>query len=156
MPNDSAQYDEIKRKVRKLKKHETKIRFGTLIKIPANAKLVWDELFDLHEQSNGKAKYTLSRLCEMNKDEYKSVADEFFFRVYYQFYRENGMLNTHIYDPDILAELGLPRDADYTLIKRKFHELAMKYHPDTGGDAAQFIKLMESYKKLTERSANNS
>jgi curved DNA-binding protein CbpA len=44
--------------------------------------------------------------------------------------------------------LGLRSDADENDIKKKFRELAKKYHPDAGGDAAMFIELMDDYKKL--------
>ena len=148
-----AEYDEIKRRIRKLKKLEAKIRFGLsgLAEKPAAADLVWDTFFDLHDVSLGVAKYSIHRLADMNKDEYRSVVDEFFFHVYYMFYKENGIVNTHMYDPVILTQLGLPFDADDEAIKKKFRELAVKYHPDTGGEAAKFIELMENYRKLIEK-----
>lgn len=153
MSNRSAQYDDLKRKIRKLKKLETQIRFGRigLAAKPSSADLVWDTFFDLHEVSTGGARYPIHKLFGMNKDEYKGVIDEYFFQVYYRFYKENGFVNIQIYDPDILAQLGLPFDADYIAIKKKFRELAMKYHPDTGGDADKFIELMENFKKLIEK-----
>jgi DnaJ-class molecular chaperone len=49
-----------------------------------------------------------------------------------------------------LAQLGLPYDADKNTIKKRFRELAKKYHPDTGGDSMKFIQLMESYRKLVD------
>lgn len=61
------------------------------------------------------------------------------------------MINVPLYNPDILARLGLPIDADSKAIKKKFRELAKKYHPDTGGDSSKFIEFMEDYKKLTEQ-----
>ena len=137
--------DEIKRKIRKLKKLEIKIRFSVK---PKTAQLVWDEFFDLHEACRGKAKYSIDSLAAMNKEEFKNVVSEYFFYVYYRYYKENGMVNIQLYDPDILAQIGLPIDAGGNEIKKKFRELAKKYHPDTGGDSAKFIELMENYKKL--------
>lgn len=86
----------------------------------------------------------------MTKEEIREVIDEYFFHVYYRFYKENGILSVQLYDPDILARIGLPFDADSKDIKKKFRELAKKYHPDTGGDSKKFIELMENYKKLTD------
>lgn len=152
-------YDEIKRKLRKLKKLEIKIRFSntsyadteenSFVK-PENAELVWDEFFDLHQEQTRKARYTLNRLVLMDKEEFKNVISEFFYHVYYCFYKENGIVNIYVYDPDILAQMGLPIDADSNEIKKKFRELAKKYHPDTGGDSAKFIELMEIYRKLID------
>jgi len=60
MSTHSIQYDEIKRRIRKLKKIETQIRFDSIgLAEKANAvDLVWDTFFDLHEVSTGKARYT--------------------------------------------------------------------------------------------------
>jgi len=86
----------------------------------------------------------------MNKDDFRNVINEYFFHVYYRFCKENGIVNRHMYDPDILAQMGLPPDADSSEIKKRFRELAKKYHPDTGGGSSKFIELMENYKKLVE------
>jgi hypothetical protein len=150
MSSRSAPYDELKRKIRNLKKLEMKIRFGPAGK-PAEADLVWDAFFDLHELNAGRAKYSIHTLSAMSRDEYRSIVAEFFSHVYYRLYNENGIVNQSIYDPDLLSRLGLPFGADYAAEKKKFHELAMKYHPDTGGDAAKFIELMENYKKLMDK-----
>jgi len=150
-------YDEIKSKIRRLKKLEIKIRFSgtqctggkqSTFARPNAASIVWDEFFDLHELYRGKAKYSIREMAVMSKEELKAVINEFFFNVYYRFYKENGIVNVHIYDPDILAQMGLPPDAGFNEIKKKFRELAKKYHPDTGGDSTKFIELMETYKKL--------
>lgn len=153
MPGQSMQQDEMKRRIRNLKKLETKIRFSSigLAEKPSAAGLVWDTFFDLHEESTGKAKYSIAQLSAMDKDEYRNVVDEFFFMVYVTFYKENGLETIDLYDPKILSQLGLPFDADNTAIKKRFRELAMKFHPDTGGDATRFIELMGNYKKLIDK-----
>ena len=154
--NGFTKYDEIKRKIRKLKKLEIRIRFGgnnSVIK-PLRSTLVWDEFFDLHdaETRTGKrknpAKYPVNRLFMMSKDEYREVVDEFIFSVYFRYYKENGLSNLYFYDPEVLSQFGLPFDADQAAIKKKFRGLALKYHPDTGGDADKFVELIENYKKL--------
>jgi len=151
MPEYSTRQDEIKRKIRQLKKLELKIRFGDAdISPKSHISLVWDTFFDLRDITTGKAKFSINDLCAMSKDEYKNVTDEFFFHVYYRLYKENGLMHT-CYSPDLLANLGLPYDADESTIKSKFRELALKYHPDTGGDASKFIDLMDSYRKLIKK-----
>ena len=117
MSDRYVNYDEIKRKTRKLKKLEIKIRFGhigfadnkqELFRRLSHTSLVWDEFFDLHEVCKKEVKYSIGRLAAMDKDEFKNVVSEFFFNLYYRYYKENGIVNIHLYDPDILAQMGLP------------------------------------------------
>ena len=137
---------ETKRKVRKLKTVEKKIRFGNETRIGVS--LVWDSFFDLHDSSVSTARYTLSILALMDREDYKRVVDEYFANVYYEYYKENGIVHTATYDPSILAQLELPFNAEIHDIKKRFRELAMIYHPDKGGDPARFIDLMKIYEKL--------
>jgi hypothetical protein len=150
--------DEMKRKIRKLKKLEQKIRYENMntrdnkhgaYQYPFKINLVWDEFFDLSENGKKKVKYPLSKLVQMDKEEYKNAVSEFLFYVYCRFYKEKGYLNVSIYDPDILMQMGLPYDADSTAIKKRFRELAKQYHPDTGGDSEKFIEMMENFKALS-------
>jgi len=138
---------ETKRKVRKLKIVEKKIRFGD--DTSAGAALVWDSFFDLRDPPASNARYTLASLALMNREDYKRVVDEYFACVYYELYKENGIFRIATYDPFVLAQLGLPFNAEMHEIKKRFRELAMLYHPDTGGDSARFIELMKIYEKLT-------
>ena len=191
MTDPCTNQDDLKRKIRKLKKIEIKIRFadnriagdaplpGNMrsgdraqkrgsrsVRMPAH--LVWDDFFDLRETSHipvdkpgglpsdkpgdksaeKPAKYSLKQLAAMSKDEYKEVIGEFFWNVYFRLYRENGIMDKHAYDPDILSQLGLPFDADSQTVKKRFRDLAKRHHPDTGGDAALFIEFIEQFKKL--------
>lgn len=160
MTDGHVNQDELKRKIRKLKKLENKIRFGN--HIPANenskdslaehrhASLVWDEFFDLHEKGVRNVKYTMHQLAAMNKDAFREVVSEFFYHVYHQLYEENGIAFYHAYDPDMLAQMGLRYDADNNAVKKKFRELAKKYHPDMGGESTKFIEMMEQYRKLID------
>ena len=139
----------LKRRVRKLKQFEKTIRSQTGIK--ADVPLVWDKFFDLRDKPDSKAMYSLQQLSVMNREEYKSIADVFFARVYYEIYAYKGITDEIIYDAGLLAQLDLPPVADETAVKKRFRELAKQYHPDTGGNAAKFIELMQSYRKLIEK-----
>jgi hypothetical protein len=141
--------EEIKRKLRQLKRYEEKLRYKGDAK-PAGG-LVWERFFDIHDNTSGHAKYSPDKLTAMSKEEYKAVVDEYFAYVYYELYREGETeIAQGIYDPEILKKLGLPHDAGAQDIKHQFRELAKRYHPDTGGDAAKFIDLMEAYRQLID------
>ena len=142
--------EEIKRKLRQLKRLEEKIRFNGNGR--PDSQLIWSEFFDTRDVSPDREKYPLEKLTAMSKEEYKAVVDAYFAYVYYELYKENDtqLLQNH-YNPEILRELGLPHDAGVQDIKRKFRELAKEYHPDTGGDAAKFIELMDTYRQLIEK-----
>lgn len=160
MLDNQANRDAMKRRIRKLKQLETKIRFGACrfagqkTAEPANqarSGLVWDEFFDLRETGKIKARYSLARLVAAGETELNQIIDEFYWSVYYRFYQENGILDRRLHDPAMLARLGLPADADSAAIKKRFRELAKQCHPDTGGDSASFIALIDQYRKLTEK-----
>ncbi len=157
---DAGSADETKRKLRKLKKLEIKIRFGSsghAVNLNAGSitnsgcvKLVWDDFFSIGDRGRTSVKYRLEDVAAMSRDEYKNVLDEFFYNVYYRYYTENGITSAQLYDPELLGWMGLAPDASAADIKRRFRELAKKYHPDTGGDGSKFIELMENYHKLIE------
>ena len=85
----------------------------------------------------------------MSEAEYKGVIEEFFFRLYFQSYKENGLSMGDVYEPQLLDLLGLPLHAGLQDVKKRFRELAMQYHPDHGGDAEKFIELMDTYIQIT-------
>ena len=138
---------ELKRKVRKLKQFENTVRAQN--NMEAGVPLVWSKFFDLRETGKSNALYTLSKLSSMSKDEYKSVTEEFFARVYYEIYIHNGIIDAPIYDAKLLEQIGLPPIANEITVKKKFRELAMQHHPDKGGNAEEFINLMKTYNDLT-------
>ena len=37
---------------------------------------------------------------------------------------------------------------DESILKKQYHKLSLKYHPDKGGDSNDFIKLNDAYNKL--------
>src|SRR5258706_6606789 len=47
--------------------------------------------------------------------------------------------------PECLKALGLTRDATVEDVKRAYRELALKHHPDTGGNHDAFLQLGEHY-----------
>ena len=141
--------ENLKHRVRKLKHFEITIRSQN--NIDNDTPLVWDKYFDLKSSNDSKALYSLSKLAGMNRDEYKNVADAFFARVYYEIYIHTGITNEIIFDTELLAQLDLPSVADEASVKKRFRELAKKYHPDVGGEAVKFISLMQTYRKLIEK-----
>lgn len=138
---------ELKNKLRNLKKLEIKIRFGSS-KAPNENKLIWDEFFTTNDKQ--KSKYNINELILFSKEEFKEIIGEYFYNVYYRYYKENGIYNFNIYDPTLLAYMGLTPLSDRNDIKKRFRELAHKYHPDKGGDHNKFIELMDNYKKLMD------
>lgn len=51
---------------------------------------------------------------------------------------------------DLYAILGVPRTANQAAIKAAFRRLAVKLHPDTGGDPEQFRLLKMAYDVLSD------
>ena len=51
-----------------------------------------------------------------------------------------------------LAVLGLPSDATRQEIKRRYRELAKKYHPDRGGDQKEMRRIIAAYQLLMKSS----
>ena len=88
MPHSTKNLDEVKRKLRKLKKLEIKIRTGYAYDDgesegkPLKLNLVWDEFFNISGSSSSKGKYCLEAIASMGKDEFKNIISEFFFSVY--------------------------------------------------------------------------
>lgn len=52
---------------------------------------------------------------------------------------------------DCFVILGIPSDSPKARIKKRFHELAKKYHPDKGGDAEMFKKMKAAYEHCLKR-----
>jgi DnaJ-class molecular chaperone len=51
---------------------------------------------------------------------------------------------------DYYSTLGLNKGANAEEIKKAYRGLAMKHHPDRGGDSAQFQKIQEAYATLSD------
>jgi hypothetical protein len=139
--------DQLKRKLRQLKRLEASIRFKDR-PAPENRKLLWDVFFSTRAENDASVRYPLSRLLNMGREELKGVFEEYFYRIYFQNYKENGLAMADVHDPQLLSLLGLPPHAGLQDIKKQFRELAKRYHPDHGGDSAKFIELVEIYEQL--------
>ena len=53
-------------------------------------------------------------------------------------------------DTEFYERLGVSKDASAKEIKTAFRKLAMKNHPDQGGDAETFTKIQEAYEVLSD------
>ena len=51
---------------------------------------------------------------------------------------------------DYYQTLGVGRDASDEDIKKAYRSMAMKHHPDRGGDAAMFQRVQEAYENLSD------
>ena len=147
-------HEELKRKIKHLKQAEIAIRFRRDPARSGNgAHLVWSEFFSVKPGGRHAARYSLEELERLDPAQLKAVIDDYFCFVYYQFYRENGLSfdSGYGYDPHLLELMGLPPHAGSDDIKKRFRELAKKYHPDTGGDSQSFIELVDVYNRLTRK-----
>ena len=62
-----------------------------------------------------------------------------------------GMSSTDHRDPQCpYTLLSVPRDATITEIKRQYRKLALKHHPDKGGDEAIFKEISAAYEVLSD------
>jgi DnaJ-like protein len=139
--------DQLKKKLRALKKVEKKIRYEYNT-AGMNMDYVWNRFFSTKSINDLTVKYPLWKLVQLDKYELKKVFEDYFYCVYYEKFRENGLKFDDMYDPNLLSFLGLHQDASFDEIKAKFRELAKKYHPDHGGDKDKMIELIDVYKKL--------
>jgi hypothetical protein len=52
---------------------------------------------------------------------------------------------------DYYERLGVPKDADAGAIKKAYRNLALKHHPDKGGDPEVFKQYAEAYAVLSDK-----
>ena len=52
--------------------------------------------------------------------------------------------------------LGLQRNASDAEIKKAYRSMAMKYHPDRGGDEKKFKEISQAYEFLSDPRKNKS
>lgn len=139
--------DPLKRKLRQLKRLEYAIRFKDR-PAPDNPNLVWDLYFSTKRADAPGIKYSLVRLSQLDGEALQKVFEDYCARVYFQYFKENGLTAMGLHDPQLLALLGLPAYAGLPDIKKRYRELAKRYHPDHGGDSEKFVELLSTYEKL--------
>ncbi|MDU5080134.1 J domain-containing protein [Tissierella carlieri] len=140
----------LKRKLRQLKKAEDKIRFE-YVDEGFSKKYVWDEYFSTKLIDDMTVKYPISKLLNLHKQELKEVFEEYFYSVYFQKYKDIGLDFDEIQDPSVLDYFGLSLGASVDDIKKKFRELAKKYHPDHGGNSEKMIEVLDAYNRLMNK-----
>lgn len=133
--------DHVKRTLRELKRLEVIIRFGGKPSRP-EVPLVWSRYFSTKEKPVGGVYYPLHIIAAMGRNEQKAVFSDYFAEVYLQHYRETGQGKDY-FDGGLLAKLGLPPDAGQAAVKKRFRQLALETHPDTGGDSERFRALVD-------------
>ena len=57
---------------------------------------------------------------------------------------------------DYYSTLGVPKGASADEIKKAYRKMAAKHHPDRGGDTAQFQKVEEAYRVLSDPNQRQS
>lgn len=53
-------------------------------------------------------------------------------------------------DTELYDVLGVPKDVDAKTLKKTYRKLALKHHPDRGGDADTFKKMSVAYEVLSD------
>jgi len=137
----------LKRKLRELKKFEKRIRFP---ESESNRKedYVWNHFFSTKTIQNTDVRYSLDYLLKSDHKVRKDIFEEFFFHIYLTLFRQTGL---QLFDSELLSELGLFPSAGMEEIKKRFRELARKHHPDVGGDHEKMIKLIDTYNRLIKK-----
>lgn len=135
----------LKRKLRSLKKIERNIRCY----LKSDEDLIWNKYFSTKLENN-KVKYNIAILASVDHITRKEIFEEYFYEIYYIYMNENNFSYQSLYDPELLVLFGLSPYSTIDDIKKRFKELAKKYHPDLGGDNDKMIELLEIYNKLTK------
>lgn len=61
-----------------------------------------------------------------------------------------GRSNKPVDNKEFYELLGVPQDVDAKTLKKKFRKLALKHHPDRGGDENTFKKISVAYEVLSD------
>lgn len=127
------------RTVRSCKQLEQKLRRQN----DAPPALVWATFFGPHGRCPEKS--------QPDASSFKETLSAYWAYVYYDIFASSGLPGGVTQNADLLQKLGLHAFAGEEQVKQRFRELAKTCHPDLGGDPAQFIELMDTYKALLGR-----
>lgn len=134
------------RRLRRMKRDEIRLRFDDPVR-PAGES-VWSRYFGAPSPRYGR-----DLLLSMDEGAFGLVERDFYAEVLTLYLRERDFLACALGDPAALNLLGLPPDADAEEIKKRFRQLAHRFHPDHGGDADAFREILDAYRKLSDRDA---
>ncbi|NLG37403.1 MAG: J domain-containing protein [Clostridiales bacterium] len=140
--NDTA----LRRRLRRMKRDESRLRFDDPAR-PAGES-VWRRYF-----GDPSPRYGRDLLLSMDEGAFYLVERDFYAEVLTLYMRERGFLASAPGDPSALNALGLPPDADAEETRKRFRQLAHRFHPDHGGDADTFREILDAYRKLSDRDA---
>jgi hypothetical protein len=76
-----------------------------------------------------------------SEDEGEDEGEDDFFEEFKEFFAEKNQIDCYVY-------FGVDFFADKEVIKKKYRELALKLHPDKGGDTEKFVELQTMYEKI--------
>ena len=62
----------------------------------------------------------------------------------------NQSMNQNIDNESFYKLLGVKKNANKSDIKKAYHKLAMKYHPDKGGDPDKFKEISKAFETLSD------
>lgn len=128
----------LKHRLRSMKREEIRLRND------GATGPVWRRFFD-----GAAPLYRRELLLAMDEGAFAMVEQDFYAEVLYYYFQKRGVTDL-LRDPEQLAVLGLPLTADADDIKKRFRELAHQHHPDHGGNAEIFRRILEAYRKLND------
>jgi hypothetical protein len=145
----SVTYPQVKRTVRHVRQVELTLRVGRA-PAPDHPPLGWDEFVSTTDADCQSVKYPLSHLLQLEREEFKAILDEYCAQIYAQTAQDHSLSQADVDDPQLLARLGFSPDAGSSEVKRRVRVLAKQYHPDRGGESAQFVELVALYERRKE------
>ncbi len=110
---------------------------------------VWDEFFSDDPGSSKKVRYPFGILNILDRESRKKIFQEYLYTVYLRKAGMNRLSAGSLQDPKALAVFGLPAGASLSDIKRVFREMAKRFHPDSGGDPEEMIRILDAYDTLS-------
>lgn len=105
----------------------------------------------------GGRRYSMRELEGMTGLELRDVMSEYWYQVFYDLYGGAWKAGEErAQNPEFLAFLGLPYDAEEKEVRKRFRELAKQLHPDAGGTEDKFRELMDMAEQYRNRERHGS